>query len=124
VFDSSSPVIAQTQAKITVDFSNILISPSALLLLCHFTNNIAASEQQVIRTLSHIYNRMPQSEHLLTVDTLLRAIQKMQSHSLNNFREMVNDAKLAERQMFVFNQQQLTFRRAIDFVTDLLVNQI
>ncbi len=67
---------------------------------------------------------MPQSEHLLTVDTLLRAIQKMQSHSLNNFREMVNDAKLAERQMFVFNQQQLTFRRAIDFVTDLLVNQI
>ena len=79
------------------------MSPTTLLLLCHFTNSISSTESQISKTLINIYERMHSSAHLLTTTMLLNGIAKMHNHSLTNFKEIANDQKLAERQSFVFN---------------------
>ena len=71
IFDKESAVAQLVANRLKMELADIFISPTTLLLLCHFTNSITSTEVQIAKTLINIYERMHVNAQTLTTSMLL-----------------------------------------------------
>lgn len=71
---------------------DVCISPSAAVLLLHFTNGVQATQDQIAKVITKLSGK-----DVISTDLMLNTLKYKVKHSLSNFPDILNDQSLLHR---------------------------